>query len=111
MRISSGFSDTDVKEFAVIPCTWPGARAAVITVKPVANCPSARRKSDVSGVVGAIVEVFEDNTDAPRGRVLVSRIIIAKIGDKELHDGADDCDSRRHGARGIGVSEAAGARR
>jgi pyrroline-5-carboxylate reductase len=71
-------SDTDVKEFAVMPCTWSGARSAVTTVTPVANCPSARRKSEVLGVVGAIVEVFEDNTDAALGRVLVSRIINRK---------------------------------
>jgi hypothetical protein len=36
----------------------------------------------VLGVVGAIVEVFEDNTDAAQGRVRVSRIIIGN-GERE----------------------------
>src|SRR6266404_765367 len=110
MRMSSGLSDTEVKEFAVMPCTWPGARSAVTTVTPVANWPRAWRKSEVLGVVGAIVEVFEDNTDAAQGRVLVSRIIIANNSREGVHDGADHCDFRRHRTRGIRAGETAGAR-
>src|SRR6266404_293429 len=94
MRMSSGLSDTEVKEFAVMPCTWP----------------RAWRKSDVLGVVGAIVEVFEDNTDAAQGPILVSRIIVADTKREGVHDGANDCDLRRHGARRIRVGETAGAR-
>jgi hypothetical protein len=49
----------------------------VTTVTPVANWPSARRNSEVVGVVGAMVEVFEDSTDQAQGRALASRIIFA----------------------------------
>src|ERR1700676_1277692 len=82
IRISGGSSDTDVNELAVMPCTQPGARSAVTTVTPVANCPRARRNSELVGVVGAIVEVFEDNTDQGQGRALASRIIMAS-GERE----------------------------
>src|SRR5256885_8817095 len=108
MRISSGRNETEVKEFAVMPWTWPGARAAVTTVTPVANCPSAWRKSDVLGVIGAILEVFDDNTDEARGRVSPSRIIIAKVSGKERNDGAHDCDFRWHRAGRVRLGESAG---
>src|SRR5258708_4182358 len=111
IRISSGSSETEVKELAVMPCTRPGPRSAVTTVTPVANWPSARRNSDVVGVVGAMVEVFEDSTDPAQGRALASRIIIAKRrAKKECHDGAEDCDFGGHRARGLRVGEPPGAR-
>src|SRR5713101_2746971 len=78
IRINNRSSETEVNEFAVMPWTSPGARSAVTTVTPVANWPSAKRNSDVDGVVGAMVEVFEDSTDQAQGRALASRIIIAK---------------------------------
>src|SRR3981081_3407288 len=81
IRISNGSSETDVNEFAVIPWTRPGARSAVTTVTPVANWPSAKRNSDVDGVVGAMVEVFEDSTDAATRSRAVCRIIAN--GDRE----------------------------
>src|SRR5439155_23344456 len=48
--MSGGSSETEVKEFAVMPCTRRGAHSTVTTVTPVANWLRARRKSkDVSG--------------------------------------------------------------
>ena len=41
---SGGLSETDMKAFAVIPCTWSPTRV-VSTVTPVANMPSVRRKA------------------------------------------------------------------
>src|SRR5215468_10117804 len=47
---SGGSSETEVKEFAVMPWTRFGAHSTVTTVTPVANWLSARRKSrDVRG--------------------------------------------------------------
>src|SRR5271167_526897 len=61
-RVRNGSRETEVKELPVIPYAWPGARGAVMTVTPVANWPSAWRKSvAVRGVV-LMFEVFEDNT-------------------------------------------------
>src|SRR5713101_7925090 len=57
---SRGCSETEVKEFAVMPCTWPEARSAVTTVTPVTKCPRASRKSFSEIGVGGMVEVFED---------------------------------------------------
>src|SRR6266403_3109312 len=73
-RISSGSSETEVKELAVMPCTRPGPRSTVTTVTPVANWPSARRNSEVLGVVGGIGEVFEDTTAGRFTRPGVGRL-------------------------------------
>ena len=43
-RISGGSSDTDMKALAVIPCT-SSPFSAVMTVTPVANIPSVRRRA------------------------------------------------------------------
>src|SRR5271169_2480823 len=59
-RVRNGSRETDVKELAVIPYAWPGARGAVMTVTPVANWPSAWRKSVAVSGVAVIFEVFED---------------------------------------------------
>jgi hypothetical protein len=48
---SSGSSETDVKELAVMPWPKPPARA-VSTVIPVANMPTASRYWRLSGPVG-----------------------------------------------------------
>src|SRR5262249_20267238 len=50
MSSNSGFSETEVSEFAVMPCTLPGARSTVRTLTPVANWPHAIRNS--AGVGG-----------------------------------------------------------
>src|SRR5579863_5905603 len=57
---SGGSSETDAKELAVMPCTFPGARSAVTTVTPVANWPRAWRNSRAVGGEVSIVEEFED---------------------------------------------------
>ena len=44
---SGGFSDTEVKEFAVIPCSLPSRPRVVMIVTPVAKVPSALRNSRV----------------------------------------------------------------
>src|ERR1051325_9465600 len=50
-----GSSETEAKEFAVMPCTWPGSRSTVTTVTPVAKWPRARRNSRAgSGVAGIV---------------------------------------------------------
>lgn len=57
-----GSSETDVKELAVIPNTWPGSCSTVITVIPVVNWPKALRNSLVLSAVVVIAEVPEDTT-------------------------------------------------
>src|SRR5579862_7642106 len=42
-KSSGGSSDTELKEFAVMPTGSPSGRTAVITVTPVANSPNASR--------------------------------------------------------------------
>src|SRR5580704_512989 len=42
-KSSGGSSDTELKEFAVMPTGSPSGRTAVITVTPVANSPKASR--------------------------------------------------------------------
>ena len=59
-RRSSGSRETEVTELAVMPWTWPGARSAVTTVTPVANCEQAKRNSVAVGGVDAMMEVFDD---------------------------------------------------
>ena len=44
MSTSGGCNETDMKAFAVIPCTCSPTRV-VSTVTPVANIPSVRRKA------------------------------------------------------------------
>ena len=44
-RISGGSSDKALNEFAVSPKNSPSAESVVTTVTPVANCPSAARRS------------------------------------------------------------------
>ena len=49
---SGGESDTELKEFAVRPITWPSAARAVTMVTPVANMPSAARNSGAEKLGG-----------------------------------------------------------
>src|ERR1700720_4438955 len=60
IRRSRGSSETEGMEFAVMPGIRPGARSAVTTVTPVANCPQAKRNSAGVGVFVGIFRIFED---------------------------------------------------
>src|SRR5271165_2895448 len=45
METIGGSRETELKELAVMPWTWPGSRSTVTTVMPVGKCPITRRKS------------------------------------------------------------------
>ncbi len=56
-KISGGASETELNELAVMPINWPWSARVVITVTPVANCPSARLKlaSSKSGAAARLM--------------------------------------------------------
>ncbi|GAA1610855.1 hypothetical protein GCM10009789_76570 [Kribbella sancticallisti] len=83
--ISSGSSETDRKELAVIPCSSPVGARHVTTVTPVGNAPQTRRNERRSTGGTVMIVVLPGSISIARDPWVVGREVRSEV---QVHPGA-----------------------